>query len=80
MLTANELQTKLATALSSGDFHTFEKWFVSSSWNVHRQGDAELQHLVFAIELRLAERSSGHLDEAQFRAELAQLLPAFSVS
>lgn len=48
----------------------FEDWLVQRSWNMHRDSDEEAQKMAAAIELRLAEHSSGHLSDAQLRDEL----------
>jgi hypothetical protein len=49
---------------------TFEDWFVAQSWNMHLDSEPSAQKLVAAVELRLAEYSSGHLSEAGLMEEL----------
>jgi len=49
---------------------TFEDWFVAQSWNMHLDSEPAAQKLVAAVELRLAEYSSGHLNEAGLLEEL----------
>ncbi|MGH7744721.1 MAG: hypothetical protein ACREQ5_07900, partial [Candidatus Dormibacteria bacterium] len=48
----------------------FEDWLVGKSWDMHRDSDGQSQKLASAVELRLAEYSSGHLDEKHLRDEL----------
>jgi len=48
----------------------FEDWFASNTWNIHQQGSGEAQKLAYAVELRLAEHSSGHLSDDDLRREL----------
>ena len=48
----------------------FEDWFVAQSWNMHEDSEEDAQRLVGAVELRLAEYSSGHLNEAELLEEL----------
>ncbi len=52
----------------------FEDWVAQSSWNMHKDSGEQAQKLASAIELRLAEHSSNHLDEVSLRDELRQLL------
>ena len=63
-------------ALLSGSLllDDFEDWLVSSSWNSLRDVDLELRQFVGAVELRLAEYSSGHLDERDLLDEFHALL------
>lgn len=49
----------------------FTGWLVSATWNITYTGDAEATELTFAIELGLAEHSSGLLTLAELRTELA---------
>jgi hypothetical protein len=50
------------------------EWLGRNTWNIHRESSA-VRDLVGAIELRLAEFSSGHWDEKELREHLAALLP-----
>ena len=52
----------------------FEDWFVQASWNAHREMDPVAFKLVSAIELKLAEHSSGHLSETDLQEELRALI------
>ena len=57
----------------------FEDWFVASSWNAHQHADLEVQRLIGAIELALAEYSNDHRTEAEVRALLQSfVLPQHS--
>lgn len=67
-----QIESLLANKISLGDF---EDWLVRSSWNMHLESRNDAQELVWKIELSLAEYSSGHLDEAELRAELKGLVP-----
>lgn len=49
-----------------------EDWLAQQSWNMHKDSSEAAQKLASAIELRLAEHSSGHLDEPALREELRQ--------
>ena len=57
----------------------FENWLVEHSWNMHQDSEEVAQRLVSAIELRLAEHSSGHLDENALRQELLPFVTKFNV-
>lgn len=50
----------------------FEDWIAQQSWNMHQDSSEQAQKLASAIELRLAEHSSGHLNEPALREELRQ--------
>jgi hypothetical protein len=50
----------------------FEVWIAQQSWNMHKDSSEPAQHLASVIELRLAEHSSGHLNESALREELRQ--------
>ena len=52
----------------------FEDWFVQASWNAHLESDPVARKLVSAIELKLAEHSSGHLSETDLQEELRALI------
>jgi hypothetical protein len=66
-----QIQRMLIGVVSQDDF---EDWLVGASWNMHQHADLESQALASAIELRLAEHSSGHLDSIELRHELSMLL------
>ena len=56
----------------------FEDWIVQQSWNMHLDSELSAQNLASAIELRLAEYSSGHLDENQLRSELLPFITSYN--
>ena len=58
----------------------FEDWLVQRSWNMHRDSKESAQKLAAAIELRLAEHSSGHLDKDQLRSELMPFVTTYSAT
>lgn len=75
MLSADSVRAHIAALLNGQlSLDDFEDWIVSSSWNVLQHVDAEVRQLVGAIELRVAEHSSGHLDHADLLAEFQALL------
>lgn len=53
---------------------SFEDNFVSNSWNMHQHSSASARALASALELRLAEHSSGHLSENELKSELVKLV------
>lgn len=55
-----------------------EDWLAQHSWNMHLDSDLAAQKLASAIELRLAEHSSGHLGEFEMREELRALVSAYA--
>jgi len=75
MIAESQIREKLGRYLR-GDLplDRFEDWIAQSSWNMHKDSDQPSQKLASAIELRLAEHSSGHLDECALRDELRQLV------
>jgi hypothetical protein len=81
MLAHVELRNQLIRFLNDElSLEDFEDWFVQNSWNVHKIPDLVLQRLVYAVELRLAEMSSEHLSEDEFRRELADLVKVYSMN
>jgi hypothetical protein len=57
----------------------FEDWLVQRSWNMHKDSNEAAQKLASAVELRLAEHSSGHLDEQGLRDELRSFVTKFTM-
>ena len=75
MFSEQELRNRIAQVIVGNvSLDDFEDWFVGASWNVHAQADPRLAQLVGAVELHLAEYSSGHRDERQLRSGLKRLL------
>lgn len=80
MIAESQIREKLARFLSKQwSLDQFEDWIVDRSWNMHKDSDELAQKLVSAIELRLAEHSSGHLDECQLRDELRPLVTNYTM-
>jgi hypothetical protein len=57
----------------------FEDWFVQNSWNAHKTSPEEVLQIIGAIELRLAELSSGHLSLRDLHSELTKLMHEWTV-
>lgn len=75
MITENQIRESLARYLRREiSLDQVEDWLVERSWNMHRDSDEAAQKLAAAIELRLAEHSSGHLSESSLRSELLSLI------
>jgi hypothetical protein len=51
----------------------FVDWFVGVTWNIEQTASPEVRDFVYAIELVLAEASSGLLTPDQLRTELRAL-------
>jgi len=58
----------------------FEDWLVQRSWNMHQDSEQSAQKLASAIELRLAEHSSGHLDDNELRLELLPFVTTYTAT
>jgi hypothetical protein len=81
MIIESQIRAKLARYLHGEiALSHFEDWLVQESWNMHADSDEGAQALVAAIELRLAEYSSEHLDEMGLRAELAPFVAQDNVN
>jgi hypothetical protein len=79
MVSAAEIRQRLVSYLAGEiDHSVFEDWFVQNTWNARQSGDQELNELVQAIELRLSEYSSDHLDSAGLRSELLPFVTVYS--
>jgi len=57
----------------------FEDWIARESWNIHKDSDAIVQRIAYAVELRLAEYDDEHLPLAELRQELSEMMKAYSV-
>lgn len=76
-----ELREQVANyLLGESPLDSFDDWFTGASWNIHRDSDPATRRLAYAIELRLAEHSSGHLTDAQLADELLRLLGRYSAT
>ena len=51
----------------------FVDWFVGVAWTIEEQGSPDARELTYAIQLALAEASSGLLTPIELRAELQAL-------
>ena len=83
MITVNQIRQHLIDLLDSGSeaaLDEFDEWFARASWNMHQDSDLVASEFVGAIELRLAEFDSGHLDDSEVRKELSSLLKHYSVN
>jgi hypothetical protein len=58
-------------------FREFVEWFTPSFWNVHQWGDELLVGTVYAIDLVLAELSSGLRTEDEAKAILLDVVRDF---
>jgi hypothetical protein len=52
----------------------FEDWFARNTWDTHLDDDLEVDRLVGAIELALAEHSSKQLDDSELAKRLNTLV------
>lgn len=78
MVTTKDIREHAASYLANGiDLDTFEDWVAQRTWNLHRLGDIEAQHLAYSVELLLSEHSSGDLSESALRQKMSLLLQAF---
>ncbi len=78
MIAQSEIREKISRYLRQEvSLDQFEDWLVQHSWNMHQDSDDDAQKLAASVELRLAERSSGHLNESELREELRSLLNVF---
>ena len=81
MLSESEIRNQLVRFLAGEiSLDEFEDWFVQKSWDAHGGSDPSTQRLASAVELRLAEHSSGHLSEVDLQDELRPFVSQYSVS
>jgi hypothetical protein len=73
----NQLVRYLAGEISLAEFRD---WFDRATWDVDLQGNPVASELAAEIELRLAEFSNGHRDEADLRSILHPLVRTFITS
>lgn len=59
------------------DLATFEDWFVTKTWNVHRSGNALAADLTYAVDALLAEYSSGSLSKGRLRKRLERYVETY---
>jgi hypothetical protein len=78
-MSADDIRAQVARYLAGEiQLDDLEDWIAQRTWNVHATGNEDCQRLAYAIEARLAEHSSGHLDEAALRKELAPLVTSYT--
>jgi len=72
MASIEELRDRLAD-LRDGriSLDQFEEWFGPFVWDIHKRADRETQDLAYRIGLKLAEYSSGDLEQRVLLEELA---------
>lgn len=74
MVNESEVRKKLDDYLRGRlDADAFEDWLVGHSWDMHKDSSPSAQSLVAAIELALAEHSSGHLALFELENALRQI-------
>ncbi len=80
MIAETELRTQL-TAFLAGEMPAegFWEWFALQSWNLHKDSTEAAQKLAYAIELRFAEHSAGHLTADDLVRELGLLAGLYTV-
>jgi len=80
MIAESQIRGKLGRYLRGElSLDQFEDWLVQKSWNMHKDSDEAAQSLASKIELRLAEHSSGHLDENALHEELKTFVTTFTM-
>lgn len=80
MIAESQIRQQLARYLSKEiPLDVFEDWLVQRSWNMHQESSEAAQKLASAIELRLAEHSSDHLNEDQLHQELLPFVTNYTV-
>lgn len=78
MIAESEIRDWLARYLAKEiPLEEFEDWFVRQSWDMHVGSPEAAQKLASAIELRLAEHSSGHLTDEDLRRELRSFVATY---
>ena len=78
MIAESEIRDWLARYLAREiPLEEFEDWFVRQSWNMQEGSPEAAQRLASAIELRLAEHSSGHLTEEDLQRELRSFVTSY---
>ena len=79
-MTDLEIRSQLAKYLGcESTKQQFQEWFTKATWEVDQSPDEKLKQLAYTIELAFAEHLSGHLSEAELKAELAPLARKFTM-
>jgi len=81
MIAEHQIRQWLARYLHKAiSLDQFEDWLVQRSWNMQLDSAESAQKLAAAIELRLAEYSSGHLSDDQLRHELMPFVTTYTAT
>jgi len=81
MIAENQIREKLGRYLSKEwSLDQFEDWLVQRSWDMHKDSDESAQKLASQIELRVAEYTSGHLNEQELREELLPFVTTYTAT
>jgi hypothetical protein len=81
MATEAQIREQLVNYLvGESSLDSFDEWLTAETWNIHQSGDAGAVQLTYAIELLLAEHSSGHRSDEQLDTELKALSRDFAAN
>lgn len=81
MATAARIRDRVAAFLVGEISLTeLDRWLTANTWNIHQRGDTEAEGLTYALELRLAEHSIGHLGETELRHELSAFVSSYATT
>lgn len=81
MAKTSEIREHLASYLAGEvSLDHLDNWLTASTWNIHQAGEPEAERLAYAIELRLAEHSIGHLSFAGLRRELFTFVDRYTAT
>lgn len=81
MASVNEISAQVRAFLGDRiSLQELEDWSASYSWNIHQRADQETQNLAYAVRGLLVDYSSGDIDEATLRRELATAALPFVLS
>jgi hypothetical protein len=79
MATAARIRDRVAAFLVDQiSLDELNVWLTVNTWNIHHDRDSESEGLTYALELRLAEHSIGHLTDAQLRDELRSFVSSYA--
>lgn len=71
----SQVQEQLAQCLAGNlSLREFQIWFAATAWALGREDDTTAHPLAHAVELRVAEYTSGDWSEDELRAALSALL------
>ena len=73
--TVQQLQAQLSQFLQNSiTLDVFRDWFDDETWGLAAEADSLARQLAGEVELRIAEFTSGHLNEDELRRQLESLL------